>query len=236
MKKKTLILLLIVIVSISSSLYSATIEEIYPEETVDMFLTSYCVLAQNKGSGGYVILSDEMEYISSWLTKGTPKDFFSSLPPSTLTTPLVLPIDIALLITSSLDDRASVARLDEYSRDHQAVIMIMALKLYESIILEDNNYAFALEALEKKSNTLGLNPDDLYLLFQEEKGITKDQIIDQVINGKPTEEIVIEALAIRNKQHRRSNKPIIIMLSALLFLFIVIFILIKSGHLDKKEE
>ena len=236
MKKKTLILLLIVIVSISSSLYSATIEEIYPEETVDMFLTSYCVLAQNKGSGGYVILSDEMEYISSWLTKGTSKDFFSSIPPSTLTTPLVLPIDIALLITSSLDDRASVARLDEYSRDHQAVIMIMALKLYESIILEDNNYAFALEALEKKSNTLGLNPDDLYLLFQEEKGITKDQIIDQVINGKSTEEIVIEALAIRNKQHRRSNKPIIIMLSALLFLFIVIFILIKSGHLDKKEE
>ena len=236
MKKKTLILLLIVIVSISSSLYSATIEEIYPEETVDMFLTSYCVLAQNKGSGGYVILSDEMEYISSWLTTGTPKDFFSSLPPSTLTTPLVLPIDIALLITSSLDDRASVARLEEYSRDHQAVIMIMALKLYESIILEDNNYAFALEALEKKSNTLGLNPDDLYLLFQEEKGITKDQIIDQVINGKSTEEIVIEALAIRNKQHRRSNKPIIIMLSALLFLFIVIFILIKSGHLDKKEE
>ena len=236
MKKKTLILLLIVIVSISSSLYSATIEEIYPEETVDMFLTSYCVLAQNKGSGGYVILSDEMEYISSWLTKGTPKDFFTSLPPSTLTTPLVLPIDIALLITSSLDDRASVARLEEYSRDHQAVIMIMALKLYESIILEDNNYAFALEDLEKKSNTLGLNPDDLYLLFQEEKGITKDQIIDQVINGKSTEEIVIEALAIRNKQHRRSNKPIIIMLSALLFLFIVIFILIKSGHLDKKEE
>lgn len=236
MKKKTLILLLIVIVSISSSLYSATIEEIYPEETVDMFLTSYCVLAQNKGSGGYVILSDEMEYISSWLTKGTPKDFFTSLPPSTLTTPLVLPIDIALLITSSLDDRASVARLEEYSRDHQAVIMIMALKLYESIILEDNNYAFALEALEKRSNTLGLNPDDLYLLFQEEKGITKDQIIDQVINGKSTEEIVIEALAIRNKQHRRSNKPIIIMLSALLFLFIVIFILIKSGHLDKKEE
>ena len=236
MKKKTLILLLIVIVSISSSLYSATIEEIYPEETVDMFLTSYCVLAQNKGSGGYVILSDEMEYISSWLTKGTPKDFFTSLPPSTLTTPLVLSIDIALLITSSLDDRASVARLEEYSRDHQAVIMIMALKLYESIILEDNNYAFALEALEKKSNTLGLNPDDLYLLFQEEKGITKDQIIDQVINGKSTEEIVIEALAIRNKQHRRSNKPIIIMLSALLFLFIVIFILIKSGHLDKKEE
>ena len=236
MKKKTLILLLIVIVSISSSLYSATIEEIYPEETVDMFLTSYCVLAQNKGSGGYVILSDEMEYISSWLTKGTPKDFFTSLPPSTLTTPLVLPIDIALLITSSLDDRASVARLEEYSRDHQAVIMIMALKLYESIILEDNNYAFALEALEKKSNTLGLNPDDLYLLFQEEKGMTKDQIIDQVINGKSTEEIVIEALAIRNKQHRRSNKPIIIMLSALLFLFIVIFILIKSGHLDKKEE
>lgn len=236
MKKKTLILLLIVIVSISSSLYSATIEEIYPEETVDMFLTSYCVLAQNKGSGGYVILSDEMEYISSWLSKGTSKDFFTSLPPSTLTTPLVLPIDIALLITSSLDDRASVARLEEYSRDHQAVIMIMALKLYESIILEDNNYAFALEALEKKSNTLGLNPDDLYLLFQEEKGITKDQIIDQVINGKSTEEIVIEALAIRNKQHRRSNKPIIIMLSALLFLFIVIFILIKSGHLDKKEE
>ena len=236
MKKKTLILLLIVIVPISSTLYSATIEEIYPEETVDMFLTSYCVLAQNKGSGGYVILSDEMEYISSWLTKGTPKDFFTSLPPSTLTTPLVLPIDIALLITSSLDDRASVARLEEYSRDHQAVIMIMALKLYESIILEDNNYAFALEALEKKSNTLGLNPDDLYLLFQEEKGITKDQIIDQVINGKSTEEIVIEALAIRNKQHRRSNKPIIIMLSALLFLFIVIFILIKSGHLDKKEE
>ena len=236
MKKKTLILLLIVIVSISSSLYSATIEEIYPEETVDMFLTSYCVLAQNKGSGGYVILSDEMEYLSSWLTKGTSKDFFSSIPPSTLTTPLVLPIDIALLITSSLDDRASIARLEEYSRDHQAVIMIMALKLYESIILEDNNYAFALEALEKKSNTLGLNPDDLYLLFQEEKGITKDQIIDQVINGKSTEEIVIEALAIRNKQHRRSNKPIIIMLSALLFLFIVIFILIKSGHLDKKEE
>ena len=236
MKKKTLILLLIVIVSISSSLYSATIEEIYPEETVDMFLTSYCVLAQNKGSGGYVILSDEMEYLSSWLTKGTSKDFFSSIPPSTLTTPLVLPIDIALLITSSLDDRASVARLEEYSRDHQAVIMIMALKLYESIILEDNNYAFALEALEKKSNTLGLNPDDLYILFQEEKGITKDQIIDQVINGKSTEEIVIEALAIRNKQHRRSNKPIIIMLSALLFLFIVIFILIKSGHLDKKEE
>ena len=236
MKKKTLILLLIVIVSISSSLYSATIEEIYPEETVDMFLTSYCVLAQNKGSGGYVILSDEMEYISSWLTKGTPKDFFTSLPPSTLTTPLVLPIDIALLITSSLDDRASVARLEEYSRDHQAVIMIMALKLYESIILEDNNYAFALEALEKRSNTLGLNPDDLYLLFQEEKGITKDQIIDQVINGKSTEEIVMEALAIRNKQHIKSNKPIIIMLSALLFLFIVIFILIKSGHLDKKEE
>ena len=236
MKKKTLILLLIVIVSISSSLYSATIEEIYPEETVDMFLTSYCVLAQNKGSGGYVILSDEMEYISSWLSKGTSKDFFTSLPPSTLTTPLVLPIDIALLITSSLDDRASVARLEEYSRDRQAVIMIMALKLYESIILEDNNYAFALEALEKKSNILGLNPDDLYLLFQEEKGITKDQIIDQVINGKSTEEIVIEALAIRNKQHRRSNKPIIIMLSALLFLFIVIFILIKSGHLDKKEE
>ena len=236
MKKKTLILLLIVIVSISSSLYSATIEEIYPEETVDMFLTSYCVLAQNKGSGGYVILSDEMEYLSSWLTKGTSKDFFSSIPPSTLTTPLVLPIDIALLITSSLDDRASVARLEEYSRDHQAVIMIMALKLYDSIILEDNNYAFALEALEKKSNTLGLNPDDLYILFQEEKGITKDQIIDQVINGKSTEEIVIEALAIRNKQHRRSNKPIIIMLSALLFLFIVIFILIKSGNLDKKEE
>lgn len=236
MKKKTLILLLIVIVSISSSLYSATIEEIYPEETVDMFLTSYCVLAQNKGSGGYVILSDEMEYISSWLTRGTSKDFFKSLPPSTLTTPLVLPIDMALLITSSLDDRASVARLEEYSRDHQAVIMIMALKLYESIILEDNKYAFALEALEKKSNTLGLNPDDLYLLFQEEKGITKDQIIDQVINGKSTEEIVIEALAIRNKQHRRSNIPIIIMLSALLFLFIVVFILIKSGHLDKKEE
>lgn len=236
MKKKTLILLLIVIVSISSSLYSATIEEIYPEETVDMFLTSYCVLAQNKGSGGYVILSDEMEYISSWLSKGTSKDFFTSLPPSTLTTPLVLPIDIALLITSSLDDRASVARLEEYSRDHQAVIMIMALKLYDSIILEDNNYAFALEALEKKSNTLGLNPDDLYLLFQEEKGITKDQIIDQVINGKSTEEIVMEALAIRNMQHRRSNKPIIIMLSALLFLFIVIFILIKSGFLDKKEE
>lgn len=236
MKKKTLILLLIVIVSISSSLYSTTIEEIYPEETVDMFLTSYCILAQNKGSGGYVILSDEMEYISSWLSKGTSKDFFKSLPPSTLTTPLVLPIDMALLITSSLDDRASVARLEEYSRDHQAVIMIMALKLYESIILEDNNYAFALEALEKKSNTLGLNPDDLYLLFQEEKGITKDQIIDQVINGKSTEEVVIEALAIRNKQHRRSNKPIIIMLSALLFLFIVIFILIKSGHLDKKEE
>ena len=236
MKKKTLILLLIVIVPISSTLYSATIEEIYPEETVDMFLTSYCVLAQNKGSGGYVILSDEMEYLSSWLTKGTSKDFFSSIPPSTLTTPLVLPIDIALLITSSLDDRASVARLEEYSRDHQAVIMVMALKLYDSIILEDNNYAFALEALEKKSNTLGLNPDDLYILFQEEKGITKDQIIDQVINGKSTEEIVIEALAIRNKQHRRSNKPIIIMLSALLFLFIVIFILIKSGHLDKKEE
>ena len=236
MKKKTLILLLIVIVSISSSLYSATIEEIYPEETVDMFLTSYCVLAQNKGRGGYVILSDEMEYLSSWLTKGTSKDFFSSIPPSTLTTPLVLPIDIALLITSSLDDRASVARLDEYSRDHQAIIMIMALKLYDSIILEDNNYAFALEALEKKSNTLGLNPDDLYILFQEEKGITKDQIIDQVIKGKSTEEIVIEALAIRNKQHRRSNKPIIIMLSALLFLFIVIFILIKSGNLDKKEE
>ena len=227
---------MIVIVPISSTLYSATIEEIYPEETVDMFLTSYCVLAQNKGSGGYVILSDEMVYISSWLSKGTSKDFFSSIPPSTLTTPLVLPIDIALLITSSLDDRASVARLEEYSRDHQAVIMVMALKLYDSIILEDNNYAFALEALEKKSNTLGLNPDDLYLLFQEEKGITKDQIIDQVINGKSTEEIVIEALAIRNKQHRRSNKPIIIMLSALLFLFIVIFILIKSGHLDKKEE
>ena len=236
MKKKTLILLLIVIVSISSSLYSATIEEIYPEETVDMFLTSYCVLAQNKGSGGYVILSDEMEYISSWLSKGTSKDFFTSLPPSTLTTPLVLPIDIALLITSSLDDRASVARLEEYSRDHQAVIMIMALKLYDSIILEDNNYAFALEALEKKSNTLGLNPDDLYLLFQEEKGITKDQIIDQVINGKSTEEIVMEALAIRNMQHRRSNKPIIIMLSALLFLFIVIFGLFKFGFLDKREE
>lgn len=236
MKKKTFILLLIVIVSISSSLYSATIEEIYPEETVDMFLTSYCVLAQNKGSGGYVILSDEMEYISSWLSKGTSKDFFSSIPPSTLTTPLVLPIDIALLITSSLDDRASVARLEEYSRDHQAVIMIMALKLYDSIILEDNNYAFALEALEKKSNTLGLNPDDLYFLFQEEKGITKDQIIDQVINGKSTEEIVMEALAIRNKQYRRSNKPVIIMLSALLFLFIVIFGLIKSGILDKREE
>ena len=236
MKKKTLILLLIVIVPISSTLYSATIEEIYPEETVDMFLTSYCVLAQNKGSGGYVILSDEMVYISSWLSKGTSKDFFSSIPPSTLTTPLVLPIDIALLITSSLDDRASVARLEEYSRDHQAVIMVMALKLYDSIILEDNNYAFALEALEKKSNTLGLNPDDLYFLFQEEKGITKDQIIDQVIKGKSTEEIVMEALAIRNKQHRRSNKPVIIMLSALLFLFIVIFGLIKFGFLDKRKE
>ena len=112
----------------------------------------------------------------------------------------------------------------------------MALKLYDSIILEDNNYAFALEALEKKANTLGLNPDDLYFLFLKEKGITKDQIIDQMINGKPADEIVMEALAIRNKQHRRSNKPTIIMLSALLFLFIVIFFLIKSGRLDKKEE
>ena len=100
----------------------------------------------------------------------------------------------------------------------------MALKLYDSIILEDNNYAFALEALEKKANTLGLNPDDLYFLFLEEKGITKDQIIDQMINGKPADEIVMEALAIRNKQHRRSNKPTIIMLSAILFLFIVIFL------------
>ena len=236
MKKITIILLLIVTVSTSSSLYSATMEEVYPEETVDMFLTSYCILAQNKGSGGYVILSDEMEYISSWLTGGTSKDFFKSLPPSTLTTPLVLPIDMALLITSSLDDRASVARLEEYGRDHQAVIMVMALKLYDSIILEDNNYAFALEALEKKANTLGLNPDDLYFLFLEEKGITKDQIIDQIINGKPADEIVMEALAIRNKQHRRSNKPTIIMLSALLFLFVVIFFLIKSGRLDKKEE
>ena len=69
-----------------------------------------------------------------------------------------------------------------------------------------------------------------------EKGLTKDQIIDQMINGKPADEIVMEALAIRNKQHRRSNKPTIIMLSALLFLFIVIFFLIKSGRLDKKEE
>ena len=98
-------------------------EEVYPEETVDMFLTSYCILAQNKGSGGYVILSDEMEYISSWLTGGSSKDFFKSLPPSTLTTPLVLPIGMALLITSSLDDRTSVARLEEYGRDHQAVTL-----------------------------------------------------------------------------------------------------------------
>lgn len=236
MKKITLLLLLMITVSLFSSLYSASIEEIYPEETVDMFLTSYCVLAQNKGSGGYVLLGDEMEYISSWLSKGTPRDFFTSLPPSTLSTPLVLPIDVALIITSSLDDRASVARLKEYSREHQSVIMVMTLKLYDSIILEENNYAFALESLERKSNTLGLNPDDLYFLFQEEKGITKDQIIDQVINGKPVDEIVKEALSIRNKQHRRNNKPLIIMLTTLLSLFIAVTILIKCGYLDKKEE
>ena len=49
-------------------------------------------------------------------------------------------------------------------------------------------------------------------------------------------EVVIEALSIRNKQHRRNNKPLIIMLTTLLSLFIAVTILIKCGYLDKKEE
>lgn len=236
MKNKYFAILIGLILLFSASLGAATMEEIYPEETVDMFLTAYCALAQNKGDGGYVILDDEMELISSWLSKGTSSDFFTSLPPSTLTVPMVLPIDMALLITSSLNDRASVVRLDEYRNDHQTVVMIMALKLYDTILLEETNYAFASMALEKKAGTLGLNTEELYSLFQEEKGVTKEELVEDVINGRPVDEIVMEALSIRNKQHARSNRPTIIMLSALIVISLAAMIFIRLEMIREEES
>lgn len=248
----------------SAAVPSAFIDEVdYDKTPVDMsqavfpdfdtqmnywFLASYDLMMQKKGLGGLLAFGPDMEYVGGYRMDGTPEDFFVNMPRSTLCTPCLLPTIVAEAMYASLGDMESVASLKAYEIENDFVMMISVLKLYETVELEDTVYSRARQDIEAGINAQGLNPDDVYRVY-EAAGLTKDDVIHLLIDGKKTiDEIVLDGLRmlraersnVLQEEEARLNRIVMLAIGLLAFIGIVVIVLLiismRSHHKAIKAE
>lgn len=181
-----------------------TVMDIEEESLAEWFLTCFEALMQNQGQGGYVIFTPELEPVTGWIAPGTPQDFLVNIPPSTLGIPEVLPTEILMLLCAKAGDKSSVAELKEWGRENPVGVMVVLFKSYGQVTLETPEYAYARHQLSLKAGALGLNMDEMFALFEAE-GLSEEEVIRQVAEGRDARETVLEALSLRNKVYRNED-------------------------------
>lgn len=174
-------------------------------------LTAVDLLAQGQAKGGLLCFDGEMNYIYGYSTAGTPEDFFTNVPPSTLTMGLVLPIRVIEALYLTLGDAASYAVLEGLLLENKtALVAVVLCKVENDVILEDAVYNVARKQLEEASVANGLDPDEMYSLFGM-KGIAQQELVGRVTKGESPSAIAIEALSIRktvNRQDTQGRLPV----------------------------
>lgn len=181
----------------------------------EWFITCYDALAQKQGMGGYILFSTDGEALSSWLSEGTPKDFFVNLPPSTLTIPQLLPVPACAILCEALGDKSSVAMLEEYMLDNAAVVMVIAFKTYQPITLDLPYRALVRQEIEKSVGQLGMNNEEFYSLF-ESKGIEAETLTDRVLAGENPRDIALEGLSLKQSLRQTEDKGMMTALAVVL--------------------
>lgn len=204
------------------------------------FLTGVDALAQNKAQGGLIAFTEDYEYLAGWATDDTPGDFFLSMPPSTLSVAQVVPVLVAQGLFLNCSYTGANPILEEYGKTHDYVMVVVCFKLYDSIVLEDMVYYKAKEALEGTVTANGLEISEFYALY-ESKGKTEEELVNRVLEGESSSEIVFEALAIRQSTQevvRKGNIPWLVIFGAVIFAIAVFLCSLwaKAREMSKKEE
>lgn len=243
-RKKTIILILITVMILPLSAAENRrdgVTMIDDGTRTEWFITCYDALAQNLGMGGYIIFTPEGEFLSMWLSEGTPKDFFSRLPASTLSIPEILPVPACAALCEAVGDKPSVAVLSEYVLENPAVVMVISFKTYEPIVVDEPYRALKLQEIEKSVGQLGMNTDEFYELFGS-VGMDADALTERVLAGENPRDIALEGLAMKQNMRKTEGNVIINVLSAALLILgtgvaiAVIPILVGSNKGENKDE
>ena len=217
--KKTMMIILTILLAITALHADETatdgVKWVDDGAMTEWFITCYDALAQKQGMGGYILFSQDGEALSSWLSAGTPKDFFVNLPPSTLTIPQLLPVPACALLCEALGDKSSVAMLGEYMLDNAAVVMVIAFKTYQPITLDLPYRALARQEIEKSVGQLGMNNEEFYSLF-ESKGIDAETLTDRVLAGENPRDIALEGLSLKQSLRQTEDKGMMTALAVVL--------------------
>ena len=173
------------------------------------FIASYNLMLQNKGRGGILAFDpDGMEYVAGYRMDGTPEDFFTDLPNSTLVSPMFMPSLVAKTIFASLGDIESISRL-AYLEDREPVMLVSVLKLYdnEEITLEEAAFSIARQALEGSFAGSGLEIQDAYDAYQR-AGVSQDDLVGLVLSGeKAPNEISLDAIRLMKAEAEAAEGP-----------------------------
>ena len=198
------------------------------------FMASYSLILQNKGLGGILAFDPEnSEYIAGYRMPNTPEDFFTSIPASTLMSPIIMPTLLARAIFTSLKDADSLARI-AYLKDDEAIMLVSVLKVYdnEEIVLEDAAFSLARQAIESSFGASGLNIQPAYDVYAR-NGITQNDLVEMVLSGeKKPNEISLDAIRMM-KAENQSVSPfkeyipyILVGLSALMTITALLIVII----------
>lgn len=217
------------------------------ERQLYWFLNLYNLMLQGKGQGGLIAISDKGDYVAGYSIPGTPEDFFSNLPPSTLAVPYAAPIDFAMALYSSLNNLESYNSLIKYKNDGlEYVGLIAVMKLYEPVVSENASYSVIRQAIEKSASASGLDREPFYQIF-EQNGISQVDLVNMVASGSysPND---ISLMAIRLIKELNKEKGLLETLLPLfvgaacavaiviLVLFIILILSAKRGKKKKSEE
>lgn len=160
------------------------------------FLVSYNLMLQDKGLGGILAFDpDGFEYVAGYQMEDTPADFFIDLPKSTLACPIVVPVDFARFVFSSLGDVESISRL-AYLDGSDALLLVSVLKVYdnEGIVMEAPVYSLARQMVEGSFAASGLEIPQAYAVY-ERNGTTQDDLVGMLVSGERTpNEMSLEAI------------------------------------------
>lgn len=204
------------------------------------FLTCYDLIVENKGYGGIVILDEEFQFLSGYLSPGTPSWFLESPPLSTMAVPYAVPTSVAMRMLSVFDDETLISPLLGYDpKGEKAVCMINVVKLYEPVTLENKAYSMVRDRLDKTIGAQGLEKDDFYAIWSS-AGYDEADLVNMLLSGEVTfSDLTLEAIRMMKAASAEENtlqKLLPVLVSILLVIFVILVIIASFALLSSRKR
>ena len=192
-----------------------------------LFLTLWDLIYQNKGEGGLFAWTLEGEGLCGTLTKNTRADFFANgLPQNTMGVIIEAPAPYAYSLFALLENKEAMEVLKPYCLKGEYVNLFAGLRLNGDVVIENPERYIATTALEKYLNNRGLEPELVYKAYEENKGMDKDEVIDEYVATANAKEIADEGAIMI--YHQKEDKGLNTELLTYILSFTVGIILIVS--------